>query len=368
MDRVRVSVSEIAVGQPLACDLFAADALPGEPPVLARGAVPQAGAQLDALLNKGLYADAGALGHHAAPSALRAINAVARALEPVLHGIATANDARDTVRALARDLVAQTRAHPDVAIAAVLLGQIGAPYAVRHCVETALVAAVAGRELGRTEADILCTACAALTMNVGMLSYHEQYQNRRGALADDELQTIRRHPHDSVALLSGAGVDDADWLACVAQHHEMPDGSGYPDALTELHPGALLLSLADRYCAAVSARNYRRSQLPDQALRELGAAFADGAGEDYVAAFARALGAYPPGARVRLQSGETAVVLHHAEQGRTRLCVLAGADGEPCAQQPCDATGERAIAQALHEDHADVRFSMKQLWGDQAAL
>jgi hypothetical protein len=367
MERVRVSVSEIAVGQPLACDLYAAAAA-GAAPLFRRGAVLEPGAALDVLIQKGLYADAGALAGQAPPSALRTINAVARQLEPVLHAVSTSNDAGPALRALAGELVRAAREQPDVAIAAVLLGQVGAPYAVRHCVETALVATVAARELGRADADVLCVACAALTMNVAMLGYHEQYQNRRGALADDELQTIRRHPRDSAAMLAAAGVGDADWLACVDQHHETPDGGGYPDGRTDLHPGALLLSLADRYCASVSARNYRRSQLPDQTLRELGTAYADGDGADCVAAFARALGAYPPGARVRLQNGETAVVLRHAAQGLPRVCVLAGAGEEPCTPYEADAAGERAIAQALHEDQAGLRFSMRQLWGDQGGL
>jgi response regulator RpfG family c-di-GMP phosphodiesterase len=42
-------------------------------------------------------------------------------------------------------------------------------------------------------------------------------------------------------------------------HHENDEGSGYPAGIAspEVTRNAKLLSLADRYCAQVSARNYR---------------------------------------------------------------------------------------------------------------
>ena len=61
-----------------------------------------------------------------------------------------------------------------------------------------------------------------------------------------------------------AGVSDEQWLACVLQHHETDDGSGYPEGRSngEVALNAKLIGLADRYCACVSARNYRRSMAP----------------------------------------------------------------------------------------------------------
>ena len=37
---------------------------------------------------------------------------------------------------------------------------------------------------------LLSIAAAALTMNAGMLNYHEQYMSKRGLLADDEIEQV----------------------------------------------------------------------------------------------------------------------------------------------------------------------------------
>ena len=161
-------------------------------------------------------------------------------------------------------------------------------------------------------------------------------------------------------------------------HHENDDGSGYPDGKTsaEISQNAKLIGLADRYCAYVSARNYRRSVLPDQALRNM---FVDKQHPiDAVLAeqFILQLGNYPPGSLVRLQNGEVGVVTER-NTGPGGLHVHALRDAAGIAIPPAalafaarrsTSEPEFAIAEALHEDQAGVRFSMKNVWGEQASL
>ncbi|HEY5801605.1 MAG TPA: HD domain-containing phosphohydrolase [Burkholderiaceae bacterium] len=359
MGRIRISMSDIVMAQPLVCDLYASAQAPeNERPLLRQGQILHPGTLLDTLIHKGLYAEADALALQAPPSALRTLNQLSHQLDRLLHAMASSTSAQDDVRQLAREAIKLAGSRRDIALASVLLGQIAGPYAVRHCLETALVAATVAAAMRRPFDEALCVVCAALTMNVGMLGYHEQYQHRRGGLSDEETRTIQRHPMESAALLAQAGVSDADWLTCVEQHHETPDGRGYPQGCTGIAPNAQLLSLADRYCAAVSARNYRRSQLPDAALREL---LASGVEPALAEAFEAALGACPPGTRVRLHSGETGVVASD-----DAVAVLLDADGDAYAEIGRAPAG--AIREALHEDQAGLRFSMKQIWGDQAGL
>ncbi|MES2115568.1 MAG: HD domain-containing phosphohydrolase, partial [Pseudomonadota bacterium] len=156
-------------------------------------------------------------------------------------------------------------------------------------------------------------------------------------------------------------------------HHENDDGSGYPAGVAR--PGvtqnAKLLSLADRYCAQVSARNYRCSTLPDKALRAVLEDPAIPVDAELAAHFARALGSYPPGCLVRLQNGEIGVVRQrlagNGSLGVTSLRDPAGIALAPAAPRSTE-DADCAIAAALSEDEADVRFSMKQIWGAQASL
>jgi hypothetical protein len=154
----------------------------------------------------------------------------------------------------------------------------------------------------------------------------------------------------------------------------MDDGSGYPEGLSgaQIAPGARLIGLADRYCALVSARNYRRSIHPDLALGTLLSPEA-GVAAELAHHFSAELGPYPPGTLVRLCNGEVGVVTRRARlQQRPGVHVLevpsvAGAhpslDGDLS-----DATPPQQIAAALHEDEVPLRFGMQQIWGAAASL
>jgi len=220
---------------------------------------------------------------------------------------------------------------------------------------------------------MLTVTAAALTMNVGMLRQHESFQNKHTPLTHEELAIVRRHPEDSANLLKSAGIEDAEWISCVLLHHENDDGSGYPCGVAS--PGvtlnAKLISLADRYCAQVSARNYRRSILPDLALEALFGDQQTMADPLLARHFTEQLGKYPPGCLVRLKNGEVGVVARRAaDRGELDVHCLRDPAGSPLATASLRRTGDAdcAIAEALSEDQAAIRFSMKQVWGAQASL
>lgn len=298
-------------------------------------------------------------------SVLRSLNRVNSELDGLLTGLSAYSDADLALRQMAREVATATARAPDVAIAAVLLNQIAGRYAVRHCIDTAIVACVMSRAMDRSEADVLTVAAAALTMNVGMMRQIESFQTKSSALTGEERAMVQRHPAESAELLHCAGVSDEDWLAAVLQHHESDDGSGYPEGRRngDIIVNARLIGIADRYCACVSARNYRRSMLPPLALDKLRA---DG-GYDaaLIERFCAELGAYPPGTLVRLANGETGVVA-----GRDGLLVHALRDGDGAPMSLTRRTDEpgNAIDAALHEDDARLRFRMNTVWGDLAAL
>jgi len=316
--------------------------------------------------------------HTASPSVLHELNAANRRLEKLLVDLRSEHNAESELRAIARDVIRAVELNPDIALACIFLNQINGTYAVRHCIETAIVAIVVAQGLRKTEGEMLTITAASLTMNVGMLRYQNTF-HKTSALTSEEMSIVRRHPLESVDLLRDAGVSDEDWIACVLQHHENDDGSGYPVGCSgvEIQQNARLISLADRYCAQVSARNYRCSVLPDKALASMvedETRFGDKA---LCTQFAARLGKFPPGTLVRLQNKEIGVVtLRNGDgDGQVQVQCLRDAAGKPLR----DAAGiipvlrksdepECAISEALSEDQADVRFSMKQIWGEQASL
>jgi HD-GYP domain-containing protein (c-di-GMP phosphodiesterase class II) len=303
----------------------------------------------------------------APPSVLRSLNLANSQLDRLLTGLGAYSDAAPGLCQIAREVAQAVVRAPDVAIACVLLNQVAGRYAVRHCVDSAIVACVVADALGKSEAEVTTVVAAALTMNVGMMRQIESFQVRTAALSDEERAIVRRHPGESAELLRGAGVSDQEWLDCVLQHHEHHDGSGYPDGRRqdEIAFIAKLLGMADRYCACVSARNYRRSMLPSLALAKLRS---DPANDTELARqFSERLGDYPPGTLVRLANGDTGVV--SGRDGHTMLVhVLRDAGGAALSAVHRSDRPEFAIDAALPEDEAQLRFSMKSVWGELAVL
>jgi HD-GYP domain-containing protein (c-di-GMP phosphodiesterase class II) len=307
-----------------------------------------------------------------APSVLHQLNLCNRQLERLLHNLRNEHHAERDIREIARDLIQAVDINTDVALACIFLSQINGSYAVRHCIETAVVTVVIARSMGMDPAHVLAVTSAALTMNVGMLRHHDSLQNQH-ALTHEEVAIIRRHPEESVDMLRCVGVDDENWITCVLMHHENDEGSGYPAGIAspEVTLNAKLLSFADRYCAQVSARNYRKSQLPGAALHNLMQDRDAPVDPQVAACVARELGNFPPGSLVRLSGGEIGVVSRR-QGGASGMEVHCLRDTAGTLLSPAQARylpeGSAAISEGLSEDQASTRFSMKQIWGVQAAL
>jgi HD-GYP domain-containing protein (c-di-GMP phosphodiesterase class II) len=361
----RITLSDIVFGQPLPWDVFSNPSAPR--PLLKKGNVVTPD-QLDGWFDAGLYAEAGA-----PSSILQSLNQINRHLERTLLELRDENSADNTLRTLAGELMAAVERDQDIVLAAIFLNQITGSYAVRHCTEAGIVVCVIARAMGKSAPEVLVVTAAALTMNVGMVRQAELFQGKEGALSSEERAMVRRHPSDSVNMLRWAGITDDEWLDLVMLHHENDDGTGYPDGRlgNEISQNAKLIGLADRYCAFVSARNYRRSLLPPAALEKLATEHEMPVDPAVIAHFTTQIGRYPPGTLVRLENGELGVVSGRMDaEGVQRMHVLRAADGSPFPLAELRSSGEPgcAIAEALHEDQARLRFTMKHIWGDLASL
>jgi hypothetical protein len=377
MTEKRVTLLDLDFARALEWDLY--DAKGNQ--VMKRGEMLIDDALIDSLLHEGLFAHAPPAG--TAPqspqnilqpqdvaSVLHLIISCNTALEKLLPNLSHSVNPAIEVLAIVQQLQVAIEVQRDIALACIYLNHIAGVYAVRHCTETAIVALIIAKAYGFMPDQCNSIACAALTMNVGMLDFHEQLQSRHTQLSSEEKAAIQRHPEKSVALLQRAGIVDVQWLDCVLHHHEAEDGSGYPYGLEELQVPftARLLGMCDRYCAQVSARNYRKSLRPNLALQALQSQNTQDA--EIWQIFAKEIGPYPPGTYVRLACGELGVVCHQ-EPGLTQVHALLDSGEHSIIHERlirnCNEE-DYQIHTSLHEDEIDIRFGMKQVWGDLASV
>ena len=369
----RIHAGELALGLALPWDVH------GETGgLLARqGHVVSSEQQIELLLARGVIADASEDARRPgtqAPSALRMLNLATTGLALVLPAIAAGQvAAHEQLTPLAQLVDDAVALDADVALACILHNQGAGNFAVRHSVDTAVITALLARALKLEDGVVRSVLLAALSMNVGMLARHAQFQHQAGPLDAEERAYIRAHPQAGVNLLRAAGVTDGVWLQAVLQHHENVDGSGYPLGITgeDIGVGARLIMLADRYCARVSARSYRKPLLPNAALRDMLMAEKATLDAPLASLLVRELGIYPVGTFVKLLNGEVGVVTRKGLNAATpHVQSLIGPRGArldvPLRRDT--RVDLHAIREVLSAEQAGLQFRPDQLWGRSARV
>jgi HD-GYP domain-containing protein (c-di-GMP phosphodiesterase class II) len=80
------------------------------------------------------------------------------------------------------------------------------------------------------------------------------------ALSDAEIIEIRKHPRLGYDVLAAQGGFPPEMLDVVLHHHELLDGTGYPDGLrgNQISDIVRLTTIVDIYAALVEKRAYRQ--------------------------------------------------------------------------------------------------------------
>lgn len=185
-------------------------------------------------------------------------------------------------------------------------------YVSRHCLNVSKLAMFLARSLGMGAEEVREVAVCGLLHDVGMMKVKQEVFTKHAALDQEEWEQVKGHPIEGALLLTKEVVL-RDVVARVAlEHHEKPDGSGYPAGKkkSETHVYARLINVVDTYGAMVSPRAHRLPMLPFQAMRVVMDEGAKGMLDwDIVNSFLKALSMYPIGSYLRLEGGEIARVV-----------------------------------------------------------
>lgn len=128
----------------------------------------------------------------------------------------------------------------------------------QHCLIVAGLAAAFAGTLGLGGAERHRLTRAALLHDVGKIHVPTAILNKPGRLDEAELALMRLHPAQGEAMLAHQGFEP-EMLAVVRSHHEMLDGSGYPDGLRAgtIPDLVRLVTVCDIYGALVERRSYK---------------------------------------------------------------------------------------------------------------
>jgi len=144
------------------------------------------------------------------------------------------------------------------------------PYTAGHQRRVADLACAIAKEARLSEDQILGIQMAGEIHDVGKISVPAEILSKPGRLSEIEFKLIETHPQVGYDILKGI---EFPWpiAQMVVQHHEMINGSGYPQALSgeDILSEARILSVADVVEAISSHRPYRPALGIDKALEQI---------------------------------------------------------------------------------------------------
>ena len=132
-------------------------------------------------------------------------------------------------------------------------------YTEKHCRRLAAFSMMMAERLGLSPDDIEAIRLGALLHDVGKIGIRDAVLLKATRLTEQERAKIEEHPgigHGIIRSIEGLSPLTA---ACVRNHHEHWDGSGYPDGLAgEAIPiGARIVTIVDVWDALSSQRPYK---------------------------------------------------------------------------------------------------------------
>lgn len=364
----RLNASHVRLAKPLPWDVFddSGNLL------LRKGFVVERQAQLDELLERGLYVaeedlTAVSSSHAPEPEAFNPFwlwDNIFSKLVYVLKYAESEDLFHDKVTGLARSVIELADSDADAALGAILLKD-GSRYAFAHSLHVAVLAALISHRLEWSAGDRRSVVCAALSMNVAMIDLQTALLNQREPLTDDQRREVNQHPQKGYQFLLGKGVNDQAWLESVRLHHEHLT----LEAGAATHPGgkamSQLLRVLDVFCAKISPRTYRRAIQPPVAAREIFVQERQGCSE-FVDLLIKEIGLYMPGTFVKLENAETSLVVKRGANVSTpKVISLSRADGMPIAEgfRRDTSKAEFAIRTVVPREKVMHLLNLSKIWG-----
>ncbi|MBI5115830.1 HD-GYP domain-containing protein [Candidatus Poribacteria bacterium] len=188
-------------------------------------------------------------------------------------------------------------------------------YLFHHSVNVAITALSIASKLP-LDADMMrMVGTCGLLHDMGMIKIPRDIMNKPGRLTEVEWGVMRRHPIEGAQILMR--YEDLGELPVLAalEHHAGYDLSGYPTLKGKNRPHAIarIIGVADVFEAVTANRAYRRAHSIHQAVSVLIQNAGGLLDPLLVKLLLNTFGVFPPGSVVRLQNGETAVVVEPNE-------------------------------------------------------
>lgn len=184
-------------------------------------------------------------------------------------------------------------------------------YLLAHATGVCVLSLATGLAMGFTPAQMKELGVGALLHDIGMVGLDPAIINKPSNLTPEETAAMQQHPTLGFEILRKYAEVSTLSAHVAFQHHEKWRGGGYPRDMKgeEIHIYARIASVADVFDALLSDRPYRNGYTNSQALTIISRMSSTYFDPFVFEAFASKIAIFPVGTIVKLNTGETAIVL-----------------------------------------------------------
>jgi putative nucleotidyltransferase with HDIG domain len=228
-----------------------------------------------------------------------------------------------------------------------------------HGIDVCVLSLIVANEQGLQESDRELLGMGAMLHDIGYTRLPRNLYRKSGILLPQEKALMQQHPQLGLTVMAESADVPELVRHIIAEHHEHFNGSGYPNKLTgaSLSPLVQIVGLVDTYDGMVTSRNGKPALLPHDAIRQLFVLGEKGRFDKAVVEVAiKALGVYPIGSLIKLNTGESALVtgLNHEHRLKPKIRIITDAKGQIFSESigldlsaECGSQPARTILRAL---------------------
>ncbi|MGL1936880.1 MAG: HD domain-containing protein [Fibrobacterales bacterium] len=104
-------------------------------------------------------------------------------------------------------------------------------------------------------------ALAGLFHDIGKTLIDDTILDKPGKLSQSEFEIIKQHPENGYSILKAIGITDTIVLQAALEHHENPQGTGYPQGTQDASEIGSLIGFIDKYEALTSRDRVYKEEL-----------------------------------------------------------------------------------------------------------
>jgi HD-GYP domain-containing protein (c-di-GMP phosphodiesterase class II) len=197
-------------------------------------------------------------------------------------------------------------------------------YLYSHSLAASVWALAFGRHLGLDKTTLRSIGIGAMLLDIGKTKLPTKLLQKPGKPDESEWPLLLRHVQLGMQIIEEDPRVDACIKAMVRAHHERTDGSGYPNKMSgdSIPLAGRIAGIVDCYDAMTTERAYAKGKSTYEAVRELKKLGKSWFQPELIELFIQAVGVFPTGTLVELNSGEVGIVIAQNRFRRLRPEVM----------------------------------------------